>query len=130
MQQSVRFAAVIAAATALMAVSAGAASAQQAAPKTRAHHRTEAQQDSALRAEAKITPEQARATAQSKVPGGIIQSEELEREHGRIIYSFDIKVKGKSGIQEVNVNAMDGTVVNVEHESAQAEKKEKAKEQP
>jgi len=130
MQRLLRIAAAIAAATTLMTARTGAVNAQQAKAITPAHHQTKAQQDSAMRAQTKITPEQARATAQSRVPGGIVQSEELERERGKLIYSFDIKVKGKSGIQEVNVNAVDGTVVNVEHESAKAEKKEKVKEKP
>ena len=35
---------------------------------------------------------------------------------------------GKSGIEEVNVNAIDGSVVGKEHESAKTEKKEAAAE--
>src|SRR5262245_49072094 len=78
--------------------------------------RAKASADSALAAEAKIDMPTARATALAKVPGGKVQSEELERENGKLIYSFDIKVKGKSGIEEVNVDAMDGTVLSVSHE--------------
>jgi uncharacterized membrane protein YkoI len=62
------------------------------------------------------------------VPGGTIQSAELEREHGKLIYSFDMKVAGKSGIEEVNVNAVTGKLVAHEHESPTAEKKEAAAE--
>jgi uncharacterized membrane protein YkoI len=57
-----------------------------------------------LSKEAKISLETARATALAKVPHGVIRSEELEREHGKLIYSFDIAVPGKLGIQEVNVS--------------------------
>lgn len=88
--------------------------------------KTETQAD--LRKEAKITPAQARATALKKAPG-TVKSEELERENGRLIYSFDIS--SKSGITEVNVNAMDGKVVDAHHESKAkeaAEKKQEAKE--
>jgi uncharacterized membrane protein YkoI len=81
-----------------------------------------------LAREAKISLETARTTALVKVPHGVVRSEELEREHGKLIYSFDIAVPGKSGIQEVNVNAIDGKVVGVHHESAKDEKKEAAKE--
>ncbi len=81
-----------------------------------------------LAKEAKISLETARATALSKVRHGVVRSEELEREHGKLIYSFDIAVPGKSGIQEVNVNAIDGKVLGVHHESAKDEKKEEAKE--
>ena len=81
-----------------------------------------------LAKEAKISLETARATALAKVPHGAVRSEELEREHGKLIYSFDIAVPGRSGIQEVNVNAVDGKVVGVHHESAKDEQKEAAKE--
>ena len=81
-----------------------------------------------LAKQARITLEAARATALAKVPHGEVRSEELEKEHGKLIYSFDIAVPGKPGIQEVNVNAMTGKVIGVHHESAKDEKKEAAKE--
>jgi uncharacterized membrane protein YkoI len=59
------------------------------------------------------------------VPGGKVQSHELEREKGKLIYSYDIKVAGKSGIEEVNVDAMTGEIVAHEHEDAKTEAKEK-----
>jgi hypothetical protein len=80
--------------------------------------------DPALAGEAKITLDSARAIALHKVPHGTVASEELERENGHLIYSFDVKVPGKSGIQEVNVNALTGTVLGVHHENAAAERKE------
>ncbi len=73
---------------------------------------------------AKITPAAATATALAKVPGGKVQSAEIEKEDGKLVYSFDIKVPGKSGIDEVLVDAMTGTVVGVEHENAADEAKE------
>ncbi|HEX3552879.1 MAG TPA: PepSY domain-containing protein [Thermoanaerobaculia bacterium] len=81
-----------------------------------------------LAKEAKITLDTARTTALAKVPNGEVRSEELEREHGKLIYSFDIAVPGKPGIQEVNVNAITGKVLGVHHETAKDEKKEAAKE--
>jgi hypothetical protein len=80
--------------------------------------------DPALAAEAKITLDSARAIALHKVPHGTVASEELERENGHLIYSFDVRVPGKSGIQEVNVNAINGAVLGVHHENAAAEQKE------
>lgn len=73
---------------------------------------------------AKVTPSAATATALAKVPGGKVQSAEIEKEDGKLVYSFDIKVAGKSGIEEVLVDAMSGTVVSAEHESAADEAKE------
>ena len=68
-------------------------------------------------AQAKIGAEQARETALRAVPG-IVKDSELETEHGRLIYSFEIKRLGERGITEVNVSAMDGSIVNVHREHA------------
>jgi hypothetical protein len=77
----------------------------------------------ALSKEAKITMEQAQKAALAK-EAGKIQEQEIEREKGRLIYSFDIKMA--DGIHEVNVDAMTGEVVEDTVESAAAEAKEKA----
>jgi hypothetical protein len=77
----------------------------------------------------KITMAQARATALHAAPGKV-ESGELEREGGLLIYSFDIR-NAKGTIDEVNVNAMTGKIVKIEHENKAreaAEKKQEAKE--
>jgi ribosomal protein S3 len=77
----------------------------------------------------KITMAEARATALKKAPGKVT-SEELENEKGKWIYSFDIATS-KTGVTEVNVDAMNGKIVDVQHENAAkeaAEKKQEAKE--
>ena len=74
--------------------------------------------------QAKITPDVATATALAKVPGGKIDAAELENEKGKLIYSFDIKVQGKRGIEEVAVDAITGVVLSVEHETPADEAKE------
>ncbi len=79
-----------------------------------------------LAGKAKISESAARATAMTKVPGATVQAAELENENGKLIYSYDMKVAGKSGIDEVNVNAMDGSVVAVSHESPASQAKEAA----
>ena len=84
--------------------------------------------DSLVR-EAKIAESAAAATALAKVPNGKLAGVELEREGGKLLYSYDIKVAGKKGIDEVQVDAMTGGVIGkVVHESAAAEKKEAADE--
>ena len=99
--------------------------ATQASTTAKPHKRMKkAESQAALLKEAKIAEADARATALKEVPNGSVKSEEIEREHGKLIYSYDITVPGKSGIQEVNVNAIDGTVVAKEHETAKSEKKE------
>lgn len=92
------------------------AGAQQPRPK----HETQAQ----LRHAAKISLDSAKSVARATVPDGKIRSMELEREDGKLIYSFDMKVAGKSGIEEVNVDAENGSLVAHEHETPAAEKKE------
>lgn len=79
------------------------------------------QESPGLLAQARISPDSARAIARHRIPGGVIQSSELEREGGKLVYSFDIKVAGKKGIEEVLVDAMTGRIVSVEHEDAAAE---------
>lgn len=87
-----------------------------------------AESQASLQKEAKISEETARATALKAFPNGTVKSSELEREKGKLIYSYDITVPGKTGIEEVNVNAIDGTVVGKQHESPKTEKKEAAQE--
>lgn len=81
-----------------------------------------------LARQARITLEQARATALAKVPHGEVSSVELEKEKGKLVYSFDIVVPGKSGVEEVAVDAVTGKVVGMHHETAQDERREKEEE--
>lgn len=65
---------------------------------------------------ARISLEAARDTALARVPGKVLK-EELEREDGRDIYSFDIQPDGEgSGLKEIHVDANDGTILAVEDE--------------
>jgi len=73
---------------------------------------------------ARISMKTARAAALKKVPGGKVRSAELEREHGKLIYSFDIKAPGKSGVEEVQVDAVHGGIVSMTHETPKAERNE------
>jgi uncharacterized membrane protein YkoI len=101
-----------------------AASAQAKPAPAAAKHETQA----ALKAEAKIAESEARKIALAEVPNGKIREHELEREKGTLVYSFDIKVPGKSGIEEVLVDAISGKIVAHEHETPALEKKEAADE--
>jgi len=75
---------------------------------------------------AKVAPADAQKTAQAKFPAGTILSGEIERERGKLIYSFDIQLKGVKGVEEVNVDAMTGAIVGIEHENPKAEARQKA----
>src|SRR4051794_37922174 len=80
-----------------------------------------------LQKEAKISMEKAREIALKQVPGGKIESAELEREHGKLIYSFDIKT-AKPGVTEVNVDAKTGKVISSKQETPAKEAAEKKQE--
>lgn len=82
----------------------------------------------ALAKKAKITCANASKTALGKVPGATVKEAELEEEHGKLVWSFDLATKGKSGIDEVQVDALTGEVSAVEHEDAKSEAAEKAAE--
>ncbi len=71
-----------------------------------------------------IGMKRAKQIAMKRVSGKI-QSSELEKEHGKMVYSFDIRNK-KGGITEVLVNAYTGKVIEVKNETAADEAKEKA----
>jgi DNA-directed RNA polymerase alpha subunit len=76
---------------------------------------------------AKITSDSAISIAKARLPKATISAAEIEQENGKLIYSFDLKTAGKSGIDEVNVDAMTGKLVGkVQHESPADEKKEAA----
>ncbi|HEV7906101.1 MAG TPA: PepSY domain-containing protein [Pyrinomonadaceae bacterium] len=79
-----------------------------------------------LAKQARITMEQARKIALERAPG-TIEEEELEKEHGKLVYSFDIRNAG-GAITEVQVNAKDGSIASVEEEDAKEEAEEKRKE--
>lgn len=58
---------------------------------------------------------------------GRIEGSELEKEHGKWVYSFDVR-NAKGTITEVQVDAYTGKVVSVEEENAQQEADEKRQE--
>jgi uncharacterized membrane protein YkoI len=104
--------------TVVLTLTAGVAAAQQPMAQDTTHKTTYTREvPDSLVALAKIKEDSARAVALHRVPGGTVQALELEREHGTLIWSFDIKVAGKPGITEVNVNAQDGSIVGVAHEA-------------
>jgi uncharacterized membrane protein YkoI len=75
-----------------------------------------------LMAEAKISQSDAQTTALAQVPNGTIKESELEKEHGKLIWSFDIATPGTKDITEVNVDAINGTIVSKETETEKDEK--------
>jgi Peptidase propeptide and YPEB domain len=81
---------------------------------------------SELMKEARVSKSQAEETALGKVRHGVIKSEELEREHGKLVWSFDIATSGTKNITEVQVDAMTGKIVSVLVETPKDQAKEAA----
>src|SRR5712691_12782643 len=102
----------------ISALSAG-ASFVLASPSAPARQDQEARDQEKLAREAKITKEQAQATALKRAPG-TVEEGELEREHGKLVWSFDIR-NAKGTIDEVQVSAITGKIVRVEHETKKQE---------
>lgn len=82
---------------------------------------------------AKITMADAEARAVASVapekPSSIVSSD-LEVEDGCLVWSFDLRFRGKAGFQEVVVDAGDGKVLSKKSESASAEEAQRSKETP
>ncbi len=81
-------------------------------------------QKAALHAQAKVTEDAARAITLKEIPGATVKEGELEEENGKLIWSFDLKVAGKKGVEEVQVDAISGKIVGRKHESDAKEAKE------
>jgi uncharacterized membrane protein YkoI len=77
-------------------------------------------------ARARVTPDSARKLALAQVANGVIDEQEIEQEHGKLVYSFDIKVAGRSGIEEIQIDALSGAMVSHEHETPRQSAQERA----
>ena len=90
-----------------------------------ASEKSEQTQQTRLAAQAKITRADAQQTALQQVPNGAVKEAEIEKEHGKLIWSFDITVPDSRNIKEVAVDAMTGQEVSVETETPEQEANEK-----
>lgn len=66
--------------------------------------------------QAKVSEDSALKVASARIPGGTVQALELENENGKLIWSWEFTLAGRPGVYECNVNALDGSIVGVEHE--------------
>jgi hypothetical protein len=78
--------------------------------------------ESALPGLTKVTQADAQKTALAgfvdSAGAATIAESELEVEHGCLIYSFDVRVAGQKGVEEVNVDAGTGKVLLRKHETS------------
>ena len=91
--------------------------------------KTEKHDQEKLIAIAKVSKADAEKTALAKVPDGTIKEGEIENEHGKLIWSFDISTPDSKEITEVNIDADSGEVLSTKKESATKESKEKEDEE-
>lgn len=95
-----------------------------------AAEKTEAAKDKAARKPhkaapgARITKAQAEKTALGLAKGASVKEGELERENGKLVWSFDLDDAGRT--REIQVNALTGAIVSDKIESPADETKEKA----
>lgn len=80
--------------------------------------------EAALKAQAKVSEKTAAKIALTKVPNGKIKSAELEKEHGLLVWSFDIAVPNSRKIAEIHVDARTGKIVRQEVETKAQEAEE------
>ena len=84
---------------------------------------------SALPGLAKVSQADAQKAAfkRIKAPSTAVAEGELEVEQGCLVYSFDIRIPSKPGIEEIIVDAGTGKILSHKHESTKQEAAEKAK---
>lgn len=78
--------------------------------------------------QARVTETEARQIALDRVPNGAVKEAELEREHGRLVWSLDLARPGMSDVTEVLIDAVTGEVVSTETETPADEAAEAAAE--
>jgi uncharacterized membrane protein YkoI len=88
------------------------------------HARATEPSQASLMGQAKVTRNAAEKIALAKVPSGTVKSAELEKEHGALVWSFDIATPKSSDIHEILVDAKTGAIVHSELESPKAQAEE------
>ena len=73
--------------------------------------------EDALMARAKISRDVATKTALAQVPNGTIQDGELEDEHQKLVWSFDIAMPDSQDITEIQVDAVTGEIASKQVET-------------
>jgi uncharacterized membrane protein YkoI len=76
--------------------------------------------------QASVTRSEAEHIALSQVQDGRVLSVELEKEHGRLVWSLDLARPKTKNITELQVDAKSGKIISTKIESPQDEKREAA----
>ena len=83
-------------------------------------------EQSKLEKKAKVSRVEAEKIALAKVPGGTVKEADIEKEGGKLLWSFDITTPGTADITEVQIDAKTGEVISIEKETPADQAKEKA----
>lgn len=75
--------------------------------------------------QAKVSRAEAEKTALAQAPNGKIEKFEIEKENGKLIWSFDIATPGSPDITEVQIDAMTGQVASVAKEGPAEQEQER-----
>lgn len=81
--------------------------------------------ESKLQQQAGLSKPEAEKIALAQAPNGTIKEGELEKEKGRLVWSFDIATPDSKDITEVQVDAQTGQIVAVQKETPRQEQKER-----
>ena len=73
---------------------------------------------------AKLTRAQAEKIALERAKGAVVKEAELEKEHGKLVWSFDLNDAGK--VREIQVDARTGAIVEDKLETQKEEQAEQA----
>lgn len=76
--------------------------------------------------QASVTRSEAERIALSQIHDGKIKTAELEKEHGRLIWSFDISRPRTTNITELQVDAKSGKIVSTKTETPKKQAQESA----
>ena len=66
-----------------------------------------------------ITKQQAQQKALAAVGGGTVKSESEAHEAGKVVYQFDINVKGKGDVERVRIDESSGKVIGETYHGSQ-----------
>jgi uncharacterized membrane protein YkoI len=81
---------------------------------------------SELKKQSKLTEHKAQQIALTQVPHGSIKSGDIEKENGRLVWSFDISTPGSRDITEIQVDANSGKIISRQTETPRDQAKEAA----
>ena len=75
--------------------------------------------------QAKVSHAEAEKLALAQAPNGKVEKFEIEKENGKLVWSFDIATPGSPNITEVQIDAVTGQVASGAQEGPAEQEKER-----